>query len=93
MSGFQAVADAAGWDGATQIEQLLQFIEENCCTEEFEEAMVRASDGAAVKCAACGVVVDKQGSIDCTECIDEFCDNCYDTGKGDGCHCHPKRNS
>jgi hypothetical protein len=29
-----------------------------------------------------------EGGIRCPECNNVFCDNCYDTGKGDGCHCH-----
>lgn len=28
------------------------------------------------------------GGIVCTECGKVFCDSCYDTGLGDGCHCH-----
>lgn len=28
------------------------------------------------------------GTIDCPECGEIFHDNDYDTGKGDGCHCH-----
>ena len=30
--------------------------------------------------------------IDCTICNRFFCDNCYDTSKGDGCHCHDPAN-
>jgi hypothetical protein len=29
-----------------------------------------------------------EDGIDCTECHHWFCDSCYDTDKGDGCHCH-----
>lgn len=31
---------------------------------------------------------EADGGIICTECGRVFCDSCYDTGKGDGCHCH-----
>lgn len=41
-------------------------------------------------CGSCGQMVNLEDGIDCTECEDRFCDSCYDTGKGDGCHCHPK---
>lgn len=43
-----------------------------------------------MECAACGKMHDRVDGIDCPECKDWFCDNCYDTSKGDGCHCHPK---
>lgn len=56
-----------------------------------------ASPGARrhMICRKCGEIVDTlsggvdgNGGIRCTECEEIFCDNCYDTGLGDGCHCH-----
>lgn len=44
----------------------------------------------------CGQKIDTtdggkaNSGIYCTECGRIFCDNCYDTGKGDGCKCHVK---
>lgn len=43
----------------------------------------------------CGQEIDTtsggkpNSGIYCTGCDKVFCDNCYDTTKGDGCHCHP----
>ena len=45
-------------------------------------------------CCECGGHVATIGGgkadsgIICTECYRVFCDNCYDTGIGDGCKCH-----
>lgn len=39
-------------------------------------------------CTECGAWTEPEHMIDCTECRQWFCDNCYDTGLGDGCHCH-----
>jgi hypothetical protein len=40
-------------------------------------------------CAKCRTKVETgDDGIRCTECVQFFCDNCYDTGGGDGCHCH-----
>ena len=33
----------------------------------------------------------ENSGIRCTECKDIFCDDCYDTGLGDGCHCHSEK--
>jgi hypothetical protein len=38
-------------------------------------------------CYKCGSKLTEH-SINCTACTKTFCDNCYDTGKGDGCQCH-----
>lgn len=42
-------------------------------------------------CAGCGTMITGgfEGAIDCKECRRWFCDNCYDTSQGAGCHCHP----
>lgn len=41
------------------------------------------------KCVKCKTSFEGyEGGIDCTGCNGWFCDDCYDTGKGDGCHCH-----
>jgi len=39
-------------------------------------------------CTGCGDSCDETEGLECTDCGKWFCDNCYDTGKGDGCHCH-----
>lgn len=44
-----------------------------------------------VTCANCVAPIEvttMEDCIECTECGFTFCDNCYDTGKGDGCKCH-----
>lgn len=48
-----------------------------------------------VKCRTCDTTVltlaggVEDSGLECTSCRHIFCDNCYDTGMGDGCHCHP----
>lgn len=44
-------------------------------------------DPASVTCSYCKARADE--GIACPGCRRWFCDNCYDTEKGDGCHCHP----
>lgn len=41
-------------------------------------------------CDKCGAECDAEEAegLDCPECEGFFCDNCYDSGKGDGCQCH-----
>lgn len=45
---------------------------------------------STICCAKCGAGCDpEQGEgVECPECGKFFCDNCYDTGKGDNCQCH-----
>lgn len=39
-------------------------------------------------CSQCGDSLDAESFVECPECLHIFCDDCYDTGKGDGCQCH-----
>lgn len=44
---------------------------------------------AKAKCANCGQKVSGyDDAIDCADCQNWFCDNCYDTSLGDGCGSH-----
>lgn len=52
--------------------------------------MSKKTKTADLICMNCYKPHDKADGIDCPECKQQFCDNCYDTGKGDGCHCHGK---
>ncbi len=51
------------------------------------------SDEVPMKCSKCNreiPVYDDgySGAIDCLECEEEFCANCYDVKKGDDCRSH-----
>ena len=46
------------------------------------------SDRFFQQCLCGAVPKDEHDGIICTKCELWFCDNCYDTTKGDGCHCH-----
>jgi hypothetical protein len=49
-----------------------------------------------VTCAKCVAPIDvrtMEDCIECPECSMTFCDNCYNTELGDGCHCHANSNS
>jgi hypothetical protein len=88
--------DAIGtvWDsGTSKLKQARQL------ADRLEQALARLPSPVNVvatrerweefqPCSECGQMVDLESGIDCTECEDRFCDSCYDTGKGDGCHCH-----
>jgi len=52
------------------------------------EAGVQSLRRSTWSCAGCGLGCGLEDGIDCPECGRWFCDNCYDTGLGDGCHCH-----
>jgi hypothetical protein len=40
-------------------------------------------------CEKCGKECEcQEDGMDCPECEQFFCDNCYDCGLGDGCRCH-----
>ena len=41
-----------------------------------------------MKCSKCDSILDDENNLDCVDCGKLFCDNCYDTSRGDGCHCH-----
>lgn len=44
-----------------------------------------------IRCKSCNIALNEDAldnGIDCPECGEWFCDNCYDTTKGDGCYCH-----
>ncbi len=60
-----------------------------------ESALQMVAQGTAhhigVTCAECVGPIDvstMEDCIECPECGFTYCDNCYDTTKGDGCHCH-----
>ena len=52
---------------------------------------------ATMQCESCHARVKTldggkaDSGIVCPECGKVFCDNCYDTGLGDGCKCHRRR--
>ncbi len=45
-----------------------------------------------IRCRQCGDHATLENTIICPECGRRICDNCYDTGKGDGCKCHTRIN-
>ncbi len=76
-------------DGQQRLREKIMLLNDGIerCFEIRDEGYDLADDDL-FKCANCGVISDVENSIDCLECKVLFCDNCYDTGQGDGCHCH-----
>jgi len=95
----QAIEDEARSQGTTNQAALRDLLTDLRHAAErlrlnFKEATIGSYDvfrqEIKLPCRSCGNVVDGvDEGIDCFGCGGRFCDNCYDTTKGDGCHCHP----